>query len=830
MAEITTHRLSWRFLLLVFLGYLGVSIFITWPLVTDLSGQLIGHDTSDAYEMGHHIWWFKYALQNGQPLFYQSLLAYPDGIQGISLWSNPLQFFPAWAFAFFMPIATAYNVTILLTMALNGLAMWWLVRYLLQRASPSMSNDDYSEIPALFAGLVFLAFPIFQGHLFGGHAGLMVMWPVPLLVWALFRLIEPTTTVTTAITVSRSTILRRFALAVILFVMSPFGHTLQLIYVLMPLMGLFLLWRLAQRDWRGAAYVTVVGLMGGVLLLIFLIPVIQDTFSTEAYAGEGFVEYSADLLGIVTPSFMHPFFGQFEYTHRVLGVNLIEGSSYVGLLAALLALVAVISNHQRRESRWWLLLAAVVWLLSLGPLVKLFDQPLTVQVADTETYLALPWAWIYNLPGFSLARTPGRFTFTLALAIAALAGYGLAVIWQGMHKRPRGVQIGVAAVLSLFVLWEYQSFWPYPTQPADVPEAIKLLADRDDVRAVMDVPWGNLLAAKDGLYLQSWHQKPLIAGQVTRRTPVSPAKLTLLETTLNPALLDEAGVDIIILHKRRADAATQARLRDVLGQPGFEDERLALYEVPDRIESAQSVYRFPQESRFDTAAETYLYAAHPGWYDFDGTLSASNRGVSLWLDGLRIHQWQVQGDTPFFVPFYLEQAGYYTLRLTLEPPCPAQFDSTLSCKSLRFEPSPILTAGDAPLIARESVLQSAVEMGDGVSLHAAYLPETLDADAALAVELFWRFDRPRSETDVRFVHVLDENGQQVTGMDSAPGAQVSDSGLAEHVAVDLSSVGAGTYEVYAGWYSYPDLVRFPVMADTPRAQDGLIYLGQINIP
>lgn len=817
MSETTTQPQprSWRLWLLVFLGYLGISILITWPLVTDLSGQFIGHDTSDAYEMGHHIWWFKYALQTGEPLFYQTLLAYPDGIQGISLWADPLQFFPAWAFAFVMPIAAAYNITILLTMALNGWAMWWLARYLLRRTDETPSNNPQSEIPALLSGLVFLAFPTFQGHLFGGHAGLLVMWPVPLLVWALFQLVEP------AAVHSRGVMLRRFFLAVLLFVMSPFGHTLQTIYVLMPLMGMFLLWRLFRRDWRGAAYVTGVGLVGGIILLIFLIPVIQDTFSTEAYAGEGFAEYSADLLGIVTPSFMHPFFGQFEYTRRVLGVNLIEGSTYVGIAAALLAFIAAL---RRRESRWWLLLALLSWLLSLGPLVKLFDQPVTLQIADTETYLALPWAWVYNLPGFSLARTPGRFTFTLALAVAALAGYGMAVLWGWLVGRGRALQIAVAAALSLFVLWEYQSFWPYPTLPADVPQAVKALAERDDVRAVMDVPWGNLLAAKDGLYLQVWHQKPLIAGQVTRRTPVSPAKLNFLETTLNPALLGEVGVDIIILHKTRADMALQTRLRDVLGQPTYEDERLALYEIPASTEAAASTYLLPDGTRFDDAAETYFYAAAPGWYDFNGTLAASNRDVSLYLDGLIIHQWQVSGETSFAVPFYVNQSGFYTLRLALTPPCPAQFDPSLTCKSLRFEPS-----GDAPLIPRENVLDSAVEMGDGLSLGAAYIPDELDVTESLPVDLFWQFASLRAESDVRFVHVLDSDGQQVAGFDSAPGARNAGDALAERVLVDTSALSTGTYEVYTGWYSYPDLQRFPVLANTPRAQDSLIYLGEIII-
>jgi hypothetical protein len=112
---------------LAFLFYLGVAIFITWPLATVFSTRLIGHPFSDSYEYIHHIWWTQYALQTGQSPFFQPLLAYPDGLPGAMVWSEPLQSFPAWLFAFVMPLPAAYNLQTLLTLALNGWAMYWLM-------------------------------------------------------------------------------------------------------------------------------------------------------------------------------------------------------------------------------------------------------------------------------------------------------------------------------------------------------------------------------------------------------------------------------------------------------------------------------------------------------------------------------------------------------------------------------------------------------------------------------------------------------------------------------------------------------------------------------
>jgi len=225
-----------------------------------------------------------------------------------------------------------------------------------------------------------------------------------------------------------------------------------------------------------------------------------------------------DLLGIVTPSFGHVLFGDLAYTGRVLGVNLPEGYSYLGIAAAILSIIAV-GTHQ--AARWWLVLALVAWLLALGPVLKLFDTPLTTRIDGYPVTFAPPWAFLYQLPGFSLARTPGRFTFTLALAVAALAGYGAATVWArlGRGRVAGALLLGMTAV----AVFEYQAFFPQYTVPADIPAPIAALRDRDDVRAVFDVPWGNLLAAKQGMYLQTAHEQPLIAGQVTRRTPVSGA-------------------------------------------------------------------------------------------------------------------------------------------------------------------------------------------------------------------------------------------------------------------------------------------------------------------
>ncbi|MBC7814139.1 MAG: hypothetical protein H7175_23495, partial [Burkholderiales bacterium] len=468
--------------------YLAVAALITWPLLTVMSERYLGHSFADSYEYARHIWWINHALRNGEPLFFQPLLAYPDGLNGAWLWGNPLQSFPAWLFAFVMPLPAAFNVSFLLTLALNGWALHWLMWKLTGQRGP-----------ALLAGLIFMAAPTFQGHMAAAHIGLLTLWPTPFYIYALLRL--------------RETGQRRWiALGALWLLVGMWGNLLLLAFVLLPITALFGLMLLVRRDWEPLLRLIVVGLIGGALALIFIVPVAVEQLNTPYYAREsGSLRYSADLLSIITPSFQHPFFGQFEYTHRILGLEPFEKAGYVGIIAALLAVIGV---WKTRTARWWFVLAAMAWVLSLGPLLIALDEPVTVQTSGYSSYVPLPWALLENIPLLNIARTPARFNFVLALALALMAGYGAAYLWGRFNRRLLWLLL---VPVMAGVLWEYQLFWPMPTIRGEVPDEIAALSERDDIRAVFDIPWQHLLVDKEAMFLQTGHGLPLIAGHVTRR-------------------------------------------------------------------------------------------------------------------------------------------------------------------------------------------------------------------------------------------------------------------------------------------------------------------------
>lgn len=768
--------------------YLIAAIIITWPLVTQLGDVLVGFVHGDAGENAHHIWWFGHALRTGQPLFFQSMLGYPDGIEGVTLWAHPLQFFPAWLLALILPLPTASNLTLLLMMTLNGWAMFALARLLISgtggaaQAAPASYTGD---LAALIAGLVFMLYPTMQGHLGAGHAGLMVQWGVPLYAICLIRLSGAQ---------MRRDVIGWFALGVLMFMVSAFGHSLQVIYVLLPLTAIFLLRALLRREWAAAGRIIAVAGVGALALGIFLLPVLREAFGTSVYADEGgSVRYSADLLSIATPSFRHPLVESWEYPRRVLGVNLDEGAAYYGL--AVLALT-VIAAWKVRAARPWLWLALIAYVLALGELLKVFDQPVVIESGGYRSYIPLPYALIADLPGFSIARTPGRFIFTLALAAAALAGFGAWVVLRRV-KNPL-IRVGITAVLMLVIAFEYQTFFPLPTFSAAIPDAIRDLRDQDDVRAVFDVPYDNLIVAKLGLYLQTAHEQPLIAGQVTRSTPVNPALLTLLQDTLDPALLHAAGADVVLVHRSYdAGGVIEARALQQLGQPVYTDAVYALFETPETDAERTPV---PPQFRTTTLPSTaYGFSADDGWWQIDARLSATDgeRTAVLLLDGRVIGRWEVTNAIDVSLPVPASAGSFQTLTLALEPPCPTIQDESLACRTFAIESmqtSFVHEVEDSAPIAYQR----------GIMLEQA--GTSSDEDGNIIVRLAWSFDAPLSETDIRYVHLIDPNGQLVSQSDVTLGEIAAGEMRAEQVTLTRpDDIITGMYTIRAGWYTYPEI-------------------------
>lgn len=793
-------RQQWLAILL----YLLAALYLTAPIHNALTSRLIGAETGNTYQVVRQVWWFKTAILNGDDIFEQSLLAYPEGFRAVRLWANPLQFFPMWLFAFFLPLPAAFNAGVLLTLMLNGWSMYALARRKLSTSSP---------FPAFVSGLVFIFFPTLQGYLLDGRIGMLALWPLPLLILFLFAYADRGGR-------------RRLFFAALSFMLVALGDTMRILYVLAPLSVLFVCARVHRRDQLGALRATFAVSTGCVFLLLYLSPVMSDLMDNpQLLTAEGRQRQSIDLLGLVSPSTANPFWDEIAtHSQRVLGSKLSGSASYIGLIGGIIALLGI---FYRREARWCFLVCITVWILALGPVLRVNDQVLVGTVGGYPAVLPLPFAMLTGLPTFEQAQSPADFMCLFAAMYALLVGFGTAVCCSSSLVQHRGpyAKIVIAGAFVFLLIEDFRLVGDFPSVPADVPREILNLRRQRDIRAIYNVPYDNPLAVNEALYLQTAHAKPLIAGQDARITTVDRARLALL-SKFQPSLLQDAGADIVIINQARALESGQLdllhwRTRQSLGEPLFEDQRYAVYETPLIRDRAPALYAPVNDAQSHV---TYIYKEQPGWLEYSAVLEAQNRRVHLSLNDTPLETLLVNGRIPLAIPLPMARRGYHSLRISPDPPCPERVETALlNCQRVQVEDVLIKVLSDG-------AIYDPIRIEDGIVLAGYLLPEAADDDL-IRIRLWWQFEADRSEKDVRFVHVLDANGRLVPGSppDHHFGTLTAGSEVTETVSLDRNLLEAGEHRVLTGWYQLPQAIRYDVLTEVEGAQDDTVVLGTILI-
>lgn len=841
-------RAAWRYGVPLLL-YSAAVCFITYPLVTDLGGWLAGASYGDAYEYARAGWWANYALRNGLSPFYQSLFNYPEGFFSAAQWSQPLIYLPTALLNFVLPPAAAYNLYMLSILVLNGMAMHALLWWLLRERPPYVQQGG-----ALIGGLIFAAYPTFQGNISIGMLNPIAVYMLPILILCALRILEGERA-------RRLVILGGVALWLLLM-----ANLTAFIYSLMPLVlfggAYFLLFERHLLTRRALLMLLGILALGGALSLPFYIPLLAEIAAQRTpfvlFDGSK-LHHSADLLALIAPSPFTPWSFAPEYSGAAIGSNSMEGTGYIGIVTVVLCLVALARRPERASL--WLALAIGSMIFSLGGLLKVNGDLAVVTVANFETYIPLPYALLQELPFINVARTPGRFNGTAGLALAILAAYGVA--WLLERSRRRAAML-LLVPLSALILLDYQLFFPYMRHPAPLPAYLSELAQRDDLRAMLDVPYDDYVAQKIALWHQVTHRKPLIAGHVWRRPPVPLEKFGLLSDAargrafdlltgapLRPeavrALLRLHGVDVVTYHLLPMDDPQALEIGERLfGAPRYVDELLAFFEVPPADPQAlegvvpatfgEGWWRGTRRWLTDRA-ELYFYvhdesalrlrlALEPLAYaeTLKAALGDEKRALST---GDQLALW------------HFGASGFHALRLSAEcirvPPCALPEER---CEPPLPRKAVCVSAALRSVRAeRETAWQTAqVELGSGMSLIGFSLPERLKGGETVEVVTAWRAAERLGERYHQFVHLVDAQGRLIAQDDFPParGAFPTDQWAvgqrwAEAAYLQLpADLPAGTYRLFTGWYRLPDGMRLPVQGEGVGARDGLVYLGEVT--
>ncbi len=598
-ARIRAGWLRWLWeLLAVGCWYVGLAILCTWPLAAHLQTSIVSPlDPLDS------VWRVaqgqRQLLHNPTELLnanifypYQQTYLFDELLLGAAVLTLPLQLFTS------NPVFI-YNIAVLLTFVLSGLAMYALARHL-----------GCGMVGALLAGSSYAFAPFHLDHL--PHLGLLSGQYFPLIILFLDRLFTAPRW--------RGAIVLGLLLAA--QALSAQYYALYLVFVV----GGFVILRLLQQGWRRqfpslAVWSRLVA--AGLLAALLVLPVayayrtVQSDFSFERSLEEN-VLYSSNLASYVTTDERNLAWGAATAGFREQGRYSPERNAFPGAIVLVLAAIGVVTAWRRWLPQYLILLGLGAALLALGPVLQLTGDP------ASRVLTRMPYGFLYfNLPGFDSMRVPARFNILYGLAIAALSGLGLHWLmqwWRGWASRlprlqwaQRLIPIGLAVVLLAGVVGESLNR-PYPLTAvptgANIPAVYQWLAGQSGAVAaelplLLSSNRGAELLNNQYQYFALYHQQAIVNGAGN----VAPKGYQALyyelrdgPTTRALSVLQGLRVTHLIVHYDQFDQTTAAKVRSLFDAAG--EQVVPLVTFGDTV-----VYRLLPTERFTTLRATIPPAA-----------------------------------------------------------------------------------------------------------------------------------------------------------------------------------------------------------------------------
>jgi hypothetical protein len=189
--------------------------------------------------------------------------------------------------------------------------------------------------------------------------------------------------------------------------------------------------------------------------------------------------------------------------------------------AVAFALLLLVSPTARARGRTFLrergyfvaVLLAAMW-LSLGPIPQSLGRPVEI-VAPYRLLLE-------HVPGFDGVRVPARFAMIVALALAALAGYGAAWVSQARLGRAILIVAAVVAVLEgtrlpfivngAYALRDFNTPEARLLRPARAPAVYREVAAQPSDAVLIELPLGPPDFDLRAMFYSVVHWRPLVNG------------------------------------------------------------------------------------------------------------------------------------------------------------------------------------------------------------------------------------------------------------------------------------------------------------------------------
>lgn len=455
-AGVTVRRSGWLASLAAFAVYAVVAVAAYLPTLPLSNTRTQICTCGDTAQEVWFLGWVPFALTHGHALFYSNWILYPAGVNLMDNTAMPLLGVIAAPVTMLAGPVAAYNLVMRLAFALSALAMfllvkrlvnWWPAAFaagLLYGFSPFMAGQGLSHEFLVFAPIPPLVFLILldvfsEGRLPARRAGLLL----GLLFAAQFLIASET--------------------FVVMALMAVIGCAVALRY------------QQARQHLRRLGHVA--AWAAGACAVVVAYPVSVFLTGPRHVTGSPhplgiLYSWHGDLLGALLPSPLMRFApaSLLRTDAALVAHNLQENGTYLGLPLVLLAACLAIAYRRRPVTAISAVLALVSYALSLGT---------KISIANHTTPLPGPFIVLAHLPVLADIE-PVRFSLFTALFVAVVLGTGLAH-WResvivgeprdglatiGAAARGRPVLIALVGLAALVPLVPR---WPYPVGATVTP-------------------------------------------------------------------------------------------------------------------------------------------------------------------------------------------------------------------------------------------------------------------------------------------------------------------------------------------------------------------------
>ena len=482
------------------LGCIVASLMMLGPHVFPL--DQISESTysqEDAYICLWGLWWTKHSVLEGLNPYWTNFLFHPMGTSlafhayplTYGLLSIPFQ----WLIEDVPGLVIALNGIILLSFVFSGFGAYLLAFHV-----------TGSRLAGWVAGTLFAFMPFHSLNRVTLH--LLAIEFIPFYILSLLRVSEEPT--------PRRAILMGLWLALTYY--SSLEYALYLLifsFLWLLYRVIFSLRQITRKHIMALAGSCAIFLLLASPLLLQQMDAYSEYDSTISQDFEEVTFWSPALLSFVTPSRMHPYYGQAmasagELTDERPQKWGMRSEASIGWVALGLSMVGLF-GLRRGDRAFWCLAALFFFSLSLGPFLRVTGEWLSE--------IPLPYLLIYEwVPLFRTGRDPTRFIPVAVLMLSIMAAFGVESLLR--HFSGKHLRLLVTILLSELILFESLIVWVGSYQPS-VPRLYRHLTDAKRGVAIID-----LTAEPFKLLPQTVHEKRITYLEKT--LPRTPSKKWML--------------------------------------------------------------------------------------------------------------------------------------------------------------------------------------------------------------------------------------------------------------------------------------------------------------